>query len=299
MGKKVDDIGVLSKLLDVKLFGGMVPDVAKVIGAVHCEWATSLHPIKVEEATITSAFSSAEKKTVGTMGKKFFVPYGLYGAGFTYSASRAREFGKFVGSGLTVRDMELFEDGLVNGSSHGRTAMKGYVEPLFIVKVVKDPEVRSRFDSLADTLDVEVLSDGDVHNSKDLKIKFNGLYNALRSDDYMKVQVHVSASGSRRYKELANLSKKYESFSVVEEDLDSGWEYVVVYEVKHSNPNGDPDMDNMPRRFEGTDIGIISPERQKRWIRDYIEDMGELIFITRRGKVQKAKDRLKELEDLI
>lgn len=299
MGKKVDGIGSLAKLLDVKLFGGMVPDVAKVIGAVHCDWASSLHPIKIEEATITSAFSSGEKKTVGTMGRKYFVPYGLYGASFTYSASRAREFGNFVGDRLTVRDLELFEEGLLNGASHGRTGMKGYVEPLLVVKVVKDVRVKSRFDYLAEEVVVDVLADGEVHRSEDLRFQMKRLYSALSSDDYVKVQSYVSPSGLRRFKELGTLHKKFGEMSICEEDLESSWEYIVIYEVKHSNPNGDPDMDNMPRRFEGTDIGMISPERQKRWIRDYLEDMGELIFITRRGKVQKAKDRLKEIEDLI
>lgn len=299
MGKKVDGIGALPKLLDVKLFGGMVPDVAKVIGAVHCDWASSLHPIKIEEATITSAFSSAEKKTVGTMGRKYFVPYGLYGASFTYSASRAREFGNYVGDRLTVRDMELFEEGLLNGASHGRTGMKGYVEPLFVLKVVKDEKVKSRFDYLAEEVQVNVTGYGEVHKSSDVELNMKRLYQALANKDYVKVQAYVSPSGLRRYKELAHLNKKFGGLTVCEDDLDSSWEYIVVYEVKHSNPNGDPDMDNMPRRFEGTDIGMISPERQKRWIRDYLEDQGELIFITRRGKVQKAKDRLKEIEDLI
>lgn len=292
---------VLSKLLDVKLFGGMVPDEARVIGVLQCEWMKSLHEIKVETTTLTSAFSSSETKTAGTMGKKHFIPYGLYCGGWLYSASRAREFKTIAESALSVEDLTLFEEGLIYGSSHGRSAMKGIVEPLLIVKVIKDKEVKSRYDGLSEEVEVEIKVDEGkyIYGSNDISLKLSKLKNVLKRDDYKKVQVYVNSSAEGRYKDLKEFKKKYSPLTVCEEDLESGWEYVVIYEVKHSNPNGDPDMDNMPRRWEGTDIGIISPERQKRWIRDYLEDNNKLIFVTRRGKVQKAKERMKEIENLI
>lgn len=298
----MEGYAVLSKLIDVQLFGGMVPEEARVIGLIQCEWAVSLHDIRVEAATITSAFSSAESKSVGSMGKKYFVPYGLYASGWSYAASRRREFGDLAGAKIGVRELLMFEEGLLNGSSHGRTTVKGFVEPLMVVKVVKTERVKSRYDGLSDTLAVKLSEDAldrGVLDAKGVTLKLDRLKKALASTDYEKVQVYVSESGSRRFPEIARFKKGYADLSVVEDDLESGWEYVVVYEVKQSNPNGDPDMDNMPRRYAGTEIGIISPERQKRWIRDYLEDMGEMIFVTRRGKVQKAKDRLKEIEDLI
>jgi Cas7 group CRISPR-associated protein Csh2 len=292
---------VLSKLLDVKLFGGMVPDEAKVIGVLQCEWLSSLHEIKIELTKLTSAFSSSETKTAGTIGKRYFVPYGLYSGGWIYSASRASEFKKIAESPLSVSDLTWFEEGLVNGSSHGRSAMKGFVEPLLIVKVIKDESVKSRYDGLSEDVEVSlnVSSGKDVFGSKDINLKLSKLKQSLKRKEYKNIQVYINESAEGRYKELKDFKKIYGKLEVEETDLNCSWEYVIIYEVKQSNPNGDPDMDNMPRRWEGTDIGIISPERQKRWIRDYLEDMGELIFVTRRGKVQKAKERMKEIENLI
>lgn len=290
--------GVLGKLLDVKLFGGMVPNEARVIGSIQCEWGVSLHPVKIETTTLTSAFKSGVNKGQGAMGKKHFIPYGLYVSGFQYSSTRDDRFKEFVGEGLNVDDMKLFEESLLYGSSEGRTATKGFIEPIAIVKVVKSKEVKSRYDFLNEGVSVGRLGDH-ILSHKDLSMDTKILRKTLKKECYDRVEVFVKEGMGDKYKDLRYLKRGRGDLSVKEEDLDKGWEYVVIYEVKQSNPNGDPDMDNMPRRWEGTDIGIISPERQKRWIRDYIEDKGELIFITRKGKVQKAKERMKEIEDLI
>lgn len=293
---------LISKLLDVKLFGGMVPEEARVVGCFQCDWATSLHPIKVETMKVSSAFSSTEDKTTGSLGRRYIIPYGIYGGSFIYSYKRNESFKKMTGEGLSLEDMSLFEEALKNGCMDGRTGIKGFIEPIMILKVVKNKEVGSRYDDLLAEVSAEVLRNPIV-SSQDIELDVSRLKKVLEEstrNEFTRIELFVSKSGERKHKALKRLKKKYPSdLSVREGDLEVGIEYVILYEVKRSNPNGDPEMDNMPRRWEGTDIGIISPERQKRWIRDYIESLGHLIFISRSTQTQKAKERLRELEDII
>jgi len=52
-----------------------------------------------------------------------------------------------------------------------------------------------------------------------------------------------------------------------------------LYDVKDVNPNGDPLEENKPRIDEETGINVVSDVRLKRTIRDYLDSIGELIFI--------------------
>ena len=54
---------------------------------------------------------------------------------------------------------------------------------------------------------------------------------------------------------------------------------VALYDVRKSNPNGDPNDDNRPRIDLATGENIISPYRIKRTIRDYIDKKGYEILI--------------------
>ncbi|MBA7544939.1 hypothetical protein ES705_37301 [subsurface metagenome] len=73
-------------------------------------------------------------------------------------------------------------------------------------------------------------------------------------------------------------------------------EIVFLYDIKDTNPNGDPGNDNMPRIDEETFINIVTDVRLKRTIRDYLMDFkGEEIFIkeitNEDGTIQDAKAR--------
>lgn len=48
-------------------------------------------------------------------------------------------------------------------------------------------------------------------------------------------------------------------------------EFVLFFDVKDGNPNGDPDMDNMPRRDPDTDHGLVTDVCLKRKVRNFIE----------------------------
>lgn len=58
-------------------------------------------------------------------------------------------------------------------------------------------------------------------------------------------------------------------------------EILFLYDAKMTNPNGDPDEENRPRMDYERDINLVSDLRLKRYIRDYIQNNGERIFVTK------------------
>jgi len=55
------------------------------------------------------------------------------------------------------------------------------------------------------------------------------------------------------------------------EVIKNRYEFVLLFDVENGNPNGDPDMGNMPRIDPQTGFGIVTDVCLKRKIRDYIE----------------------------
>lgn len=49
------------------------------------------------------------------------------------------------------------------------------------------------------------------------------------------------------------------------------YEFVILFDVKNGNPNGDPDAGNMPRMDPETSCGLVSDVCLKRKIRNYVE----------------------------
>lgn len=47
---------------------------------------------------------------------------------------------------------------------------------------------------------------------------------------------------------------------------------LLIIEVRHSNPNGDPDAESEPRTIDPDGLGLISPPSFKRKLRDLVED---------------------------
>ena len=52
-----------------------------------------------------------------------------------------------------------------------------------------------------------------------------------------------------------------------------------IYDAKMCNPNGDPDDENRPRMDVETGRNIVTDVRLKRYIRDYWQEKGEIIFV--------------------
>jgi CRISPR-associated protein Csd2 len=55
------------------------------------------------------------------------------------------------------------------------------------------------------------------------------------------------------------------------EVIKNRYEFVLLYDVENGNPNGDPDMGNMPRVDPQTGYGIVTDVCLKRKIRDYVD----------------------------
>ncbi|SHJ60841.1 type I-B CRISPR-associated protein Cas7/Csh2 [Paramaledivibacter caminithermalis] len=74
-------------------------------------------------------------------------------------------------------------------------------------------------------------------------------------------------------------------------------EILFLYDAKMANPNGDPDEENRPRMDYEREINLVSDLRLKRYIRDYLENKGERIFVTKLEdksvKPEKIIDKLK------
>jgi len=69
-----------------------------------------------------------------------------------------------------------------------------------------------------------------------------------------------------------------------------------LYDAKLCNPNGDPDDENKPRMDYETSRNLVSDVRLKRYIRDYLQDKGYGIFISKvDGKSVTATERLEEV----
>jgi len=78
-------------------------------------------------------------------------------------------------------------------------------------------------------------------------------------------------------------------------------EIVFLYDVKDSNPNGDPLDENKPRIDEETMLNIVTDVRLKRTVRDYLHDFrNEEIFILgvkkEDGKIKTKEERMTDLE---
>ncbi|MDO4804278.1 MAG: type I-C CRISPR-associated protein Cas7/Csd2 [Lachnospiraceae bacterium] len=57
--------------------------------------------------------------------------------------------------------------------------------------------------------------------------------------------------------------------------LKNRYEFIVYFDVKNGNPNGDPDAGNMPRIDQETGLGLVTDVCLKRKIRDYVETVKE------------------------
>lgn len=55
------------------------------------------------------------------------------------------------------------------------------------------------------------------------------------------------------------------------EAIKNKYDFVILFDVENGNPNGDPDMENMPRIDPETGYGIVTDVCLKRKIRNYVE----------------------------
>ncbi|MBT1248355.1 MULTISPECIES: type I-B CRISPR-associated protein Cas7/Csh2 [unclassified Thermosipho (in: thermotogales)] len=75
-------------------------------------------------------------------------------------------------------------------------------------------------------------------------------------------------------------------------------EILFLYDAHLTNPNGDPDDENRPRFDYDTSRNLVSDVRLKRYIRDYLQNKGHEIFVTKVGeKTVDSTNRIKDKFD--
>ncbi len=123
---------------DIRAFGAVMStevNCGQVRGPVQINFSKSIEPVLPEEISITRMAVTnekelKEKKTMGTMGKKTFIPYGLYRAEGYISAHFAQK------TGFTHKDLEVLWEALINMFDHDHSASRGKMNArkLFVFK---------------------------------------------------------------------------------------------------------------------------------------------------------------------
>ena len=123
---------------DIRTFGAVMnTDVPAGIvrGPVQINFSRSVDPIAQMEASITRLTVTRQDEDKQTeMGRKHYVPYGLYRAEGYISAKLANDPTK--GTGFSEKDLQLFWEALVNMFEHDHSAARGKMAArrLFIFK---------------------------------------------------------------------------------------------------------------------------------------------------------------------
>lgn len=118
---------------DVRTFGAVMStkenNCGQVRGPVQLAFSQSIDPIVSLEASITRMAVETKKESEAqdgdnrTMGRKAYVPYGLYRAHGFISAPLAKQ------TGFSEEDLELFWNALINMFDHDRSAARGEMAP--------------------------------------------------------------------------------------------------------------------------------------------------------------------------
>ena len=79
--------------------------------------------------------------------------------------------------------------------------------------------------------------------------------------------------------------------------IDKNSEILTIDECIMCNPNGDPDNENKPRLDYKTMRALISDVRKKRYIRDFMEALGKIVFVSRKssGSALTSANRILEI----
>ncbi|RIH67159.1 type I-B CRISPR-associated protein Cas7/Csh2 [Mariniphaga sediminis] len=67
-------------------------------------------------------------------------------------------------------------------------------------------------------------------------------------------------------------------------------DFIFLYDATLCNPNGDPDQENKPRMDYDTNTNLVTDTRVKRFIRDYLKDQGQDIFVDMEGDSKVSSD---------
>ncbi len=77
-------------------------------------------------------------------------------------------------------------------------------------------------------------------------------------------------------------------------NLEKRYDFVLLFDVKDGNPNGDPDAGNLPRIDAETGMGLVTDVCLKRKVRNYVQLTGQDIFIKEKGVLNVLIDEAHE-----
>lgn len=130
---------------DVRTFGAVMStkenNCGQVRGPIQFSFAESIDPIVSLEATITRMAVETAKEAKSqdgdnrTMGRKTYIPYGLYEAHGFISAPLAKQ------TGFSEEDLELFWQALQNMFDHDRSAARGEMAARKLIVFKHDSEL--------------------------------------------------------------------------------------------------------------------------------------------------------------
>lgn len=67
-------------------------------------------------------------------------------------------------------------------------------------------------------------------------------------------------------------------------------DFIFFYDATLCNPNGDPDQENKPRMDYDTNTNLVTDTRIKRFIRDYLKNQGQDVFVDMEGERKVSMD---------
>lgn len=83
----------------------------------------------------------------------------------------------------------------------------------------------------------------------------------------------------------------------MEQIIQNNSDFLFLYEAILSNPNGDPDQENKPRMDYDTRTNLVTDVRLKRYIREFLKQNGQEIFVDMEGNSKVGMD--KRLENIL
>ncbi len=149
---------------DVRTFGAVMSvkenNCGQVRGPIQLSFAESVDPVISLEATITRMAVETAKEAKSqdgdnrTMGRKTYVPYGLYEAHGFVSAPLAKQ------TGFSEEDLKLFWNALMNMFDHDRSAARGEMAARKLIVFKHDSELgNAPAQKLFDLVNVERVCD--------------------------------------------------------------------------------------------------------------------------------------------
>ena len=130
---------------DVRTFGAVMStkenNCGQVRGPIQLAFAQSIEPVVPLEASITRMAVETKKESDSqggdnrTMGRKAYVPYGLYRVHGFISAPLAKQ------TGFSEDDLELFWNALINMFDHDRSAARGEMATRKLIVFKHDSEL--------------------------------------------------------------------------------------------------------------------------------------------------------------